>query len=54
MRFETLDMAQLSAEQQILVDQIAGGPRGAIRGPFLALLHDPKLDYMCILLVRKP
>lgn len=43
MRFETLDMAQLSAEQQILVDQIAGGPRGAIRGPFLALLHHPKL-----------
>lgn len=36
-------MAHLSAEQQALVDQIASGPRGGIRGPFLALLHHPKL-----------
>lgn len=43
MRFDTLDMDNLSAEQKALAEQIASGPRGGIRGPFLALLHHPKL-----------
>lgn len=32
-----------SAEQRRVHDEIVGGPRGGIRGPFLALLHHPEL-----------
>ena len=34
---------KLTAEQRKVYDAIAGGPRGAVRGPFLALLHVPEL-----------
>lgn len=43
MRFPMPDMNNLSPEQQALVDHIASGPRGGVRGPFLALMHHPKL-----------
>jgi len=33
----------MTAEQQTIYDDIAGGPRGGVRGPFKVLLHSPKL-----------
>jgi 4-carboxymuconolactone decarboxylase len=33
----------MSARQKEVADAIAGGPRGGIRGPFLALIHNPEL-----------
>jgi 4-carboxymuconolactone decarboxylase len=33
----------LNAEQRRVYDAIASGPRAGVRGPFLALLHQPKL-----------
>ncbi len=43
MRFPMPDLNNLSSEQQALVDRIVSGPRGGLRGPFLALLHHPPL-----------
>jgi len=43
MRFPLPDMTNLSAQQKAMVEHIAGGPRGGLRGPFLALLHHPEL-----------
>lgn len=37
------DPDALSPEQRKVYDDIAGGPRGGVRGPFLALLHSPEL-----------
>jgi 4-carboxymuconolactone decarboxylase len=37
------DLANLSAEQQSIADEIASGPRGQIRGPMLLWLHSPEL-----------
>ncbi len=34
---------EMSPEQQKVYDDIAGGPRGGVRGPFLALLNSPEL-----------
>lgn len=42
-RLQPLDPAQLDAEQRKVYDAIASGPRGGVRGPFLALLHVPEL-----------
>ena len=42
-RLNTVDTDKLTAEQRAVYDAIAGGPRGAVRGPFLALLHVPEL-----------
>ena len=33
----------LNPEQRAVYDKIASGPRGGVRGPFLALLHQPAL-----------
>ena len=33
----------MSPRQKEVVDKIAGGPRGGVRGPFLALIHHPDL-----------
>ena len=33
----------MSDEQRAVAERIAGGPRGGVRGPFLALLQDPEL-----------
>jgi len=42
-RFPALDMAQMSPRQKEVADKIAGGPRGGVRGPFIALIHHPDL-----------
>lgn len=42
-RVQLVDPAAMSAEQRSVYDSIASGPRGGVRGPFLALLHVPEL-----------
>ena len=42
-RLQPIDTEKLTAEQRKVYDAIASGPRGAVRGPFLALLHVPEL-----------
>jgi 4-carboxymuconolactone decarboxylase len=42
-RLPPIDTAGMNAEQKRVYDAIAGGPRGGVRGPFLALLHVPDL-----------
>ena len=43
MRLPPIDPAKLDPAQKGVYDRIAGGARGAVRGPFLALLHSPEL-----------
>lgn len=42
-RFPILSDPQMSDAQRAVARTIASGPRGAVRGPFLALLHNPEL-----------
>jgi 4-carboxymuconolactone decarboxylase len=42
-RLDPVDPANLTPEQRKVYDAIASGPRGGVRGPFLALLHVPEL-----------
>lgn len=42
-RFEILQREQMSERQREVADAIASGPRGALKGPFLALIHNPEL-----------
>ena len=42
-RLPAIDPAKLNPEQRKVYDSIAGGPRGGVRGPFLALIHVPEL-----------
>jgi len=42
-RFPVLQASQMTPRQQEVSDAIAGGPRGGVRGPFLALIHHPDL-----------
>jgi len=42
-RLPALDPEQLTADQKRVYDAIADGPRGGVRGPFLALLRSPPL-----------
>ena len=42
-RFPAIPPEQMNAAQREVAAAIAGGPRGAVRGPFLALLHHPPL-----------
>lgn len=42
-RFPPLPTSELSARQQEVIDKISGGPRGGIRGPFLALIYNADL-----------
>ena len=42
-RFPDLPREQMSEAQKRAYDAIAGGPRGAVRGPFGALLRSPDL-----------
>ena len=44
-RVREVETDKLTAEQRRVYDAIAGGPRGAVRGPFLALLHVPELAH---------
>jgi 4-carboxymuconolactone decarboxylase len=42
-RLQPVEVSNLTPEQRKVHDAIASGPRGGVRGPFLALLHVPKL-----------
>jgi 4-carboxymuconolactone decarboxylase len=42
-RFPDIPIENRTAEQQKVVDTIASGPRGGLRGPFPTLLHAPEL-----------
>jgi 4-carboxymuconolactone decarboxylase len=42
-RLQPVEPSELSAEQRRVYDAIAAGPRGGVRGPFLALLLVPEL-----------
>lgn len=42
-RLDPVDPAKLTPDQRKVYDSIASGPRGGVRGPFLALLHVPEL-----------
>jgi 4-carboxymuconolactone decarboxylase len=42
-RFPVLAPAEMSERQQEVAAEITAGPRGALRGPYLALIHHPEL-----------
>jgi len=42
-RFRTLALEELTPEQRAVADRIISGQRGAVRGPFNALLRSPDL-----------
>jgi len=42
-RLQPVDPAAMTPDQRKVYDSIASGPRGGVRGPFLALLHHPEL-----------
>jgi 4-carboxymuconolactone decarboxylase len=42
-RFQILAREQMTERQREVADTIASGPRGSLRGPFLALIHNPEL-----------
>ena len=42
-RLPSLEPAKLTPDQRRVYDAIASGPRGSVRGPFLALIHVPEL-----------
>jgi len=42
-RFPTLEPGQLDQHQTEIANKIAGGPRGGLRGPYLALIYHPDL-----------
>src|SRR4051812_6000279 len=42
-RFPPLDREVMTERQRAVADQIASGPRGSLKGPFLVLIHNPEL-----------
>jgi 4-carboxymuconolactone decarboxylase len=42
-RFTLPDAADLTPRQREVAEKIAGGPRGGLRGPYVALIHHPDL-----------
>jgi 4-carboxymuconolactone decarboxylase len=42
-RFPRLTPEQMTETQRAVASEIAAGPRGEVRGPFVALLHNPEL-----------
>lgn len=42
-RFPAIAPDAMTPEQKEVAAEIAAGPRGEVRGPFVALLHNPKL-----------
>jgi 4-carboxymuconolactone decarboxylase len=42
-RFPPITPEAMSSEQRAVAAAIAAGPRGSVRGPFVALLHNPAL-----------
>lgn len=43
LRFPRLTAENMTAAQREVAAEIAAGPRGEVRGPFIALLHHPEL-----------
>ena len=43
-RFPKLTMEQMSEAQRAVAAQISAGPRGEVRGPFIALIHNAELS----------
>lgn len=44
-RLPAIEPGKLSPDQREVYDTIASGPRAGVRGPFLALMHVPKLAH---------
>jgi 4-carboxymuconolactone decarboxylase len=42
-RFPKLTPEQMTAAQRAVAAEITAGPRGEVRGPFIALIHNPEL-----------
>src|SRR6476661_4183984 len=42
-RFPRLTPEEMTAEQREVAALISAGPRGEVRGPFIALIHNPAL-----------
>src|SRR4051812_37757450 len=42
-RFPVLALDEMTPEQRAVADAIAAGPRGGVKGPVVALLHNPAL-----------
>ena len=42
-RFPPIDRDEMTERQRAVADEIASGPRGALKGPFLVLIHNPEL-----------
>jgi len=42
-RYPEISPDQMTSDQRDVVDAIAAGPRGKVRGPYIALLHNAKL-----------
>jgi len=42
-RFPVLNSTDMTPQQRAVAAEIAAGPRGEVRGPFLALIHNPEL-----------
>lgn len=42
-RFPKLTPEQMTSAQRAVAAEITAGPRGEVRGPFIALLHNPEL-----------
>lgn len=42
-RFPDLSPAEMSQRQREVAAMISAGPRGALKGPFIALIHNPEL-----------
>ncbi|MGF6700383.1 4-carboxymuconolactone decarboxylase [Paraburkholderia sp. MM5496-R1] len=43
MRFPPLERSAMTERQKAVADEIAAGPRGSLKGPFLVLIHNPEL-----------
>jgi 4-carboxymuconolactone decarboxylase len=42
-RFPKLGLSEMNEAQRVVAEQIMAGPRGEVRGPYIALLHHPAL-----------
>ncbi|MFP3556699.1 carboxymuconolactone decarboxylase family protein [Paraburkholderia sp. SIMBA_049] len=42
-RFPPLERSAMTERQKAVADEIAAGPRGSLKGPFLVLIHNPEL-----------
>ncbi len=42
-RFPRLTPDAMTPQQREVAAEIAAGPRGEVRGPFIALIHNPEL-----------